>query len=59
LIVQSIKVGVFTHLANGHSSKHCATKELLGTLASTKFARGRKVVKKLGLDCRCIYQQLE
>jgi hypothetical protein len=50
LIVQSIKHGVSTHLANGRSSKHCATKELLRTLASTKFACRRKVAKNLGLD---------
>jgi hypothetical protein len=55
LIVQSIKSGVSTHLANGCSSKHCATKELLGTLATTKNASGRKVAKNLGLDRRCIY----
>jgi hypothetical protein len=53
LIVQSIKSSVSTHLANGRSSKHCATKELLGTLASTKFATGRKVAKNLGLDRQC------
>jgi hypothetical protein len=50
LIVQSIKFGVFTHLANGHSNKHCATKHLLRTLVTTKYASGRKVAKNLGLD---------
>jgi hypothetical protein len=50
LIVQSIKSSVSTHLPNGCSSKHCATKELLGTLATTKYASGRKVAKNLGLD---------
>ncbi len=58
LIVQSIKFSVSTHLANGCSSKHCAIKALLGILASTKFASGKKVAKKLGLDRQCIYQQL-
>jgi hypothetical protein len=55
LIVQSIKSGVSTHLTNGHSSKHCATKKLLGTLVITKYANGRKVAKNLGLDWQCIY----
>jgi hypothetical protein len=50
LIVQSIKLGVSTHLTNGHSNKHCATKELLRTLVTTKYANGRKVAKNLGLD---------
>jgi hypothetical protein len=50
LIVQSIKFGVSTHLANGQSSKHSSIKELLGTLTSTKFASGKKVAKNLGLD---------
>ncbi len=58
LIVQSIKSSVYTHLTNGRSSKHCATKELLGTLATTKYASGRKVAKNLGLDRQCIYQTL-
>jgi hypothetical protein len=58
LIVQNIKFGVSTHLTNRHSSKHCATKELLGTLVTTKYANGRKVAKNLGLDWRCIYQTL-
>jgi hypothetical protein len=58
LIVQSIKFGVSTHLTNGRLNKHCATKELLGTLATTKYASGRKVAKNLGLDRRCIYQTL-
>jgi len=39
LIVQSIKFGVSTHLANGHSSKDCTTKELLGILVITKYGK--------------------
>jgi hypothetical protein len=58
LIVQSIKSGVSIHITNGCSSKHLATKELLRTLATTKYASGRKVANNLGLDRRCIYQTL-
>jgi hypothetical protein len=50
LIVQSIKSNVSIHLVSGHSNKHCATKLLLGTSATTKYASGRKVAKNLGLD---------
>jgi hypothetical protein len=36
LIVESIKNGVSTHLANRHMTKHTTTRELIGTLTSTK-----------------------
>jgi hypothetical protein len=59
IIVQSIKFGVAIHLANGKTFKQVATKELLGTLASTKRATSRKVTKQLGFDRRCIYQSFQ
>jgi hypothetical protein len=53
--MESIKTRVFTHLANGCTTKHFATRELIGTLASTRLASGKIVAKHRGLDRRCIY----
>jgi len=47
LIVQSIKSGVSIHLTNGCSNKHCATKELLGTLATTNMQMVGRLPKTL------------
>jgi hypothetical protein len=47
LIVQSIKSSVSIHLTNGRSSKHCATKELLETLATTNMQMVRRLPKTL------------
>ncbi len=45
LIVESIKNGVFMHLANGHTTKHTIAREFIGTLASTRHASGIIVAK--------------
>jgi hypothetical protein len=58
-IVESIKFGVYAHLAHGKTNKHNATREILGTLAPTQAMNDRKVVKHLGLDRKCIYQTLQ
>ncbi len=54
LIVESIKDGVFAHLARGHIAKHVTTKEFLNTLATSTRTSGKKVVEHLGLFKRCI-----
>jgi hypothetical protein len=59
LIMESIKTGVSTHLANGHTTKHFAAREFIGTLSSIRLASGRIVAKHLGLDRHCIYQSLQ
>ncbi len=51
-------------MANGYTIKHNATKELLGTLATTtlvtsKHTRGRTVAKNLGLSKKHVYQSLQ
>jgi len=53
--VESIKTGVSTHLASGHTTKHFAIRELIGTLTSTRLASGKTIAKHLGLDRCCIY----
>jgi hypothetical protein len=55
LIVESIKTGVSTHLASGHTTKNFAIGELIGTLTSTRLASGKTIAKQLGLDRCCIY----
>lgn len=56
LIVESIKIGVSTHLANGRTTKHTTTRELIGTLVSMKHVSGKTIAKRLRLDRCCIYQ---
>jgi hypothetical protein len=55
LIMESIKIGISTPLANGHITKHFVVRELIGTLTSTRLANGRTIANHLGLDRCCIY----
>jgi hypothetical protein len=59
LIVESIKIGVSMHLANGRTTKHTTTREIIGTLASTKHVSGKTIAKRRGFDRHCIYQNLQ
>jgi len=45
LIVESIKNGVSTHLANGHTTTHTIVRELISTLVFTRHASGLTVAK--------------
>jgi hypothetical protein len=54
LIVESIKDGVSAHMARGHSIKHGAVKELLGTLVASTWTSGKKDSQQLGLSRRCV-----
>jgi hypothetical protein len=47
--VKIIKKGLSTPLANGPTTQHMTTTQLVGTLASIMHADGRTIVKHLGL----------
>jgi hypothetical protein len=57
--VEIIKTGVSTHLANGRTTKHFTTRELIGTLTFIRLVSGIIIAKHLGLDRCCIYQSLQ
>jgi len=57
--MESVKIGVSAHLANGCTTKHSTARELISTLTFIMLASGKIVAKHLGLDRHYIYQSLQ